>query len=176
MGIPILTISSFISIKKVQMMKLSLLHKPGWMIIAVIFTLSLVLSACSGTAAASGKSPTTLNMVPMAQMSPEIQQAAVTVSDAYRFAVANPDILKKVPCYCGCGAAGHTSNYSCFVQEIKPSGEIVFDHHALGCSICVDIAQNVMQLTRDGKTPQEIRVQIDKTYSQYGTSNMPANQ
>lgn len=106
-------------------------------------------------------------------MPAEVQEAAVSVQEAYQFAVANPDALKNVPCYCGCDAAGHTSNYSCYVKEVKPSGEVVFDEHALGCSICVDIAQDVMKMTREGKTPQEMRTAIDQTYSQYGPSNMP---
>jgi hypothetical protein len=59
---------------------------------------------------------------------------------------------------------------------VKSSGEVVFDQHALGCSICVDIAQDVMKMTRDGKTPKEIRAAIDQTYSQYGPSNMPPAQ
>jgi Protein of unknown function with PCYCGC motif len=157
-------------------MKLSVLRKRWWMFIVVLFPIASLLSGCSGTGSSSGSTKTPLTLAPMSQMSTEIQQAAVTVSDAYRFALANPEIMKQVPCYCGCGAEGHTSNYSCFVQEIKPTGEIVFDHHALGCSICVDIAQNVMQMTQAGKTPQEIRVKIDQTYSQYGTSNMPSGQ
>lgn len=115
-------------------------------------------------------------MAPMSGMPVDVQKAAVSVQEAYQFAVANPDALKNVPCYCGCGAAGHTSNYSCYVKEVKPSGEVVFDQHALGCSICVDIAQDVMKMTRDGKTPEEIRAAIDQTYSQYGPSNMPPAQ
>lgn len=111
-------------------------------------------------------------MAPMSDMPAEVQKAAVSVQEAYQFAVANPDALKNVPCYCGCGAAGHTSNYSCYVKEVKASGEVVFDQHALGCSICVDIAQDVMKMTRDGKAPEEIRTAIDQTYSQYGPSNM----
>ena len=113
-----------------------------------------------------------LKMAPMSDMPAEVQKAAVSVQEAYQFAVANPDALKNVPCYCGCGAAGHTSNYSCYVKEVKASGEVVFDQHALGCSICVDIAQDVMKMTRDGKAPEEIRTAIDQTYSQYGPSNM----
>ncbi|PKN88119.1 MAG: hypothetical protein CVU46_02130 [Chloroflexi bacterium HGW-Chloroflexi-8] len=112
-------------------------------------------------------------MAPMSDMPAEVQKAAVTVQEGYQFAVANPDALKNVPCYCGCGAAGHTSNYSCYVKEVKSSGEVVFDQHALGCSICVDIAQDVMKMTRDGKALEEIRTVIDQTYSQYGPSNMP---
>ena len=112
-------------------------------------------------------------MAPISDMPAEVQKAAVTVQEGYQFAVANPDALKNVPCYCGCGAAGHNSNYSCYVKEVKSSGEIVFDQHALGCSICVDIAQDVMKMTRDGKALEEIRTVIDQTYSQYGPSNMP---
>ncbi len=105
-----------------------------------------------------------------------MQKAPTTVSAAYRFAVANPDALKNVPCFCGCVSAGHTSNYSCYVQQVKSDGTVVFDPHALGCSLCVDISQDVMQMTKDGKSPKEIRAAIDKTYSQYGPSNMPVAQ
>ncbi len=96
--------------------------------------------------------------------------------ESYQFAVANPDALKNVPCYCGCGAAGHTSNYSCYVKATAASGEITFDQHALGCSICVDITQDVMRMTRDGKSPKDIRAAIDATYSKYGPSNMTSAQ
>ena len=138
------------------------------LLVALLPVVSL-LSGCSGSGTASTHD---LKMAPMADMPAEVQQAPTTVQQAYQFAVANPDALKNVPCYCGCGAAGHTSNYSCYVKEAKPSGEVVFDHHALGCSICVDITQDVMKMTRDGKAPKEIRAAIDQTFSQYGPSNM----
>jgi hypothetical protein len=146
-----------------------------WLLLLVaLLPLASLLTGCS----AGTNTPVSgdLKMAPMSAMSAEIQKAPVSVSDAYRFAVANPDALKNVPCYCGCGAVGHTSNYSCYVKEIKPSGEIVFDQHALGCSICVDIAQDVMKMTRKGKSPKEIRAAVDQTFSQYGPSNMTAAQ
>jgi ferredoxin len=59
------------------------------------------------------------------------------------------------------------------VKEVNANGEVIFDQHALGCSICVDIAQDVITMDKDGKTPKEIRTAIDQTYSQYGPSNMP---
>ena len=49
---------------------------------------------------------------------------------------------------------------------------VKFDGHALGCSICVDITQDAMRLTKEGKSPQDIKAYVDKTYSQYGPSNM----
>ena len=151
----------------------SLLRSYGLLLLVALLPAISLLAGCGGGTTSSGND---LKMAPMADMPTEVQKAPVSVSEAYRFAVANPDALKNVPCYCGCGAAGHTSNYSCYVKEVKSSGEVVFDQHALGCSICVDIAQDVMKMTRDGKAPGAIRAAIDQTYSQYGPSNMPATQ
>lgn len=114
-----------------------------------------------------------LSMLPMDKMPAQVQAAPVSVQQAYQYAAANPDIMTHIPCYCGCGAMGHTSNYSCYVQSVDASGKITFDDHALGCSICVDITQDVMRLQRQGKTLQEMRAYIDQTYSQYGPSNLP---
>ena len=56
---------------------------------------------------------------------------------------------------------------------VDAAGNVKFDGHALGCSICVDITQDAMRLTKQGKNPQDIKAYVDKTYSQYGPSNMP---
>lgn len=138
-------------------------------LVALLPVISL-LTGCSSTSAANNN----LKMAPMSDLPAEVQNAPVTVRESYQFAFANPDALKNVPCFCGCGKVGHTSNYSCYVKEVKPSGEIVIDQHAMFCSICVDIARDVMKMTRDGKAPTEIRAAIDQTYSQYGPSNMTA--
>jgi hypothetical protein len=34
----------------------------------------------------------------------------------YGFAKAQPDLLKWMPCACGCAKLGHTSNRSCYVK------------------------------------------------------------
>ena len=96
-----------------------------------------------------------------------VQQAPPTVQEAYRFAVANPEVTSQIPCYCGCGAMGHTSNYTCFVADDR-DGQITFDNHALGCSICVDIAQDTMRLLDEGKSVQEIFTYVDNTYARFG--------
>jgi outer membrane lipoprotein-sorting protein len=49
----------------------------------------------------------------MSGMPAEVKSAAKTVQTAYQFAVANPEALKIIPCYCGCETAGHHSNYAC---------------------------------------------------------------
>jgi hypothetical protein len=131
------------------------------------FMLLAALPGCSGQA------QNQLAMMPLDQMPTMVQSAPVLVQQAYQFAAANPDSMKQIPCYCGCGAMGHTSNYSCYVQIVDASGTITFDNHALGCSICVDITQDVMRLQREGKSIQEIKAYVDNTYSKYGPSNMP---
>ncbi len=122
--------------------------------------------------ACSGQSKNQQSLMPIGQMPNEVQAAPVSVQQAYQFAFANPIIMKQIPCYCGCGAMGHTSNYSCYVQSVNSNGKITYDTHALGCSTCVDITQDVIRLNREGKSIQEIRAYVDTTYSKYGPSNM----
>ena len=129
-----------------------------------------VLPACSTQSHADDIH---LNMASMDLMPAEVHSAPVTVQEAYQFNVANPEIMQEIPCYCGCGAIGHTSNYACYVSHVDDTGNITFDNHALGCSICVDITQDVMRMLKDGKSPQEARAYIDATYSKYGPSNIP---
>ena len=135
-------------------------------LVAVLLTTAI--SACSAKSQS-----TELHMMPLGEMPAEVQSAPMSVQAAYQFNAANPDIMQDIPCYCGCGDIGHTSNYDCYVSDVDASGKITFDNHALGCSICVDITQDVMRMLRDGKSPQDARAYIDATYSKYGTSNIP---
>ena len=130
--------------------------------------LSTSLSACSSQSEIHD-----LAMAPMDHMPAEVQSAPVSVQTAYQFNVANPDVMKDIPCYCGCGNIGHASNYACYVSNVDANGNIAFDNHALGCSICVDITQDVMRMLQEGKSSPEARAYIDATYSKYGPSNIP---
>jgi len=106
-------------------------------------------------------------------MPADVKSAPTNVQQAYRFAAANPDLMQQFPCYCGCGKIGHTSNYSCYVSGAESDGSHIYDTHALGCSICVDITQDVMRLSKENKAIPEMQSYIDSTYSRYGPSNMP---
>ena len=130
---------------------------------------SLLLSACTADEADGS----TFAVTPMDDLPHEMRQAATAVREAYQFAGANPEILQAIPCYCGCGAMGHTSNFACYVSDVSPAGEIIYDSHALGCSICVDITQDTMRLLRQGTGLEEIRAYVDSTYAAFGPSNMP---
>ncbi len=144
---------------------------PLTLLVLLIYS-STILVACS-VVSTDSITEKTLSMASINGMPAEVKAAPLSVQEAYRFAIANPQVLQEVPCYCGCGSMGHTSNYACYVQDVDDQGEVVFDTHALGCSICVDITLDTMRHLKDGKTTAEIKMLIDQTYAQYGPSNIP---
>lgn len=138
-------------------------------LLVIVILPSLVIAGCSKTDA----NRDTQKMSSLTGLPAEVRSAPVSVQESYQFAIANPEVLTQIPCYCGCGAVGHTSNYACYIAGENEDGSLQFDNHALGCSICVDITQDTMRLMKGGKTVPEIRAYIDQTYAQYGPSNMP---
>ena len=135
--------------------------------LASLLFISSLTAGCSAT-----PDDHKLKMASLDPMPQDVKTSPVTVQQAYQFAVANPDVMKQIPCYCGCGKVGHTSNYSCYVAS-EQNGKIEYDLHAVGCSICVDITQDAMRLLKQGKSPGEIKGYVDSTYSKYGSSNIP---
>lgn len=137
------------------------------LILGGILVASILAAGCSSTETHAH------DLASIDEMPPQVASAPAVVSEAYRFAVANPEVLMQLPCYCGCGGMGHTSNYSCYVAEESADGSLTFDGHALGCSLCVDITQDAMRMLDQGKSMTEIRTYVDLTYSAFGPSNMP---
>ena len=135
--------------------------------------LSLLLAACAGASVKTETAVEGLKMAPLDGMPADVLAAPAQVQQAYRFAAANPDVMQHIPCYCGCGDMGHTSNYACYIGGKNADGTLQYDTHALGCSICVDITLDAMRLLKEGKSVPEIKAYVDQTYAQYGPSNMP---
>jgi hypothetical protein len=145
--------------------------KLALLILTLLLLSSSLTTACQSQTAASTEGHTH-EMADLEGMPYQVKQAPVTVQEAYRFAVANPDILSQLPCYCGCGGMGHHSNYACYVAGLNEDGTVQYDTHAVGCSICVDITQDTMRLLKEGKSTAEIKAYVDATYARYGPSNM----
>jgi predicted DsbA family dithiol-disulfide isomerase len=72
----------------------------------------------------------TLELAPASALPPDLQQLPQRAQEAYRFALANPDVLEVIPCYCGCGQVGHENNRMCYIQSKGADGQVVFDRHA----------------------------------------------
>jgi hypothetical protein len=123
------------------------------------------------TGCGSNAKPVEVGMAHHSTLPADMQSARERVREAYQYAVANPEPLKNVPCFCGCGPIGHANNYDCYIKDAPTNGQIVFDEHALGCTICVDITHDVVRMMREGRSPPEIQRTIIRSYAHSGPSN-----
>jgi len=70
-------------------------------------------------------------LAPATVLPPDIMKAPREVREAYRFAILNGETLRYIPCYCGCGSAGHTSNASCYLKDGSIATNLQFDRMSL---------------------------------------------
>jgi hypothetical protein len=136
----------------------------------VIGCLLLLLgSGCRSGGDQADQASRKIELAPLSAMPAYVRDSPRTVQEAYRFAATNPEILKHIPCYCGCNAMDHHHNLDCYVADFEANGQVArFDEHASYCQVCVDITQDVMRLKRSGQSLTDIRNYIDTNYSQYG--------
>ena len=64
-------------------------------------------------------------MSPYAAGPPEVIRAI------YEFAARRPDVMRHVPCFCGCERNGHKDNEDCFVAARAADGRPEWDTHGL---------------------------------------------
>lgn len=96
---------------------------------------------------------------------PAFARADARTEEAYAFAMASPQVLEWMPCYCGCGAMGHGSNADCFFKPtMEGLSSLQFEEHASYCGICVDTALMVKQMLGDGQSLRAIRDAVDTTF------------
>ena len=86
--------------------------------------------------------------------SPGLPFADQETTASYQAARDNPDLLEKLPCYCGCFQQGHSSNYDCFV-----------DNHGAVCELCRQIALTAQKLRKAGQKDDQILAEINERYA-----------
>jgi hypothetical protein len=156
-------------------------HRFACSIVALAAALSI--AACGEAPPASSATPGTgaapvaarqgydgpLPPLPVVQFA-SARPAPLTRS-AYEFAARHPEVLKHVPCFCGCERNGHGNNEDCFVARRLADGSPEWSPHGIGCGICIDVAVAARQMHADGATVADIRRAIDQKYkSEYPTS------
>lgn len=87
---------------------------------------------------------------------------------AYAFALARPDVLQWLPCYCGCGGMGHGSNLDCFFKVREQAGTFMYEEHASYCGVCVETAKLAEQLLQEGMPMGDIRAAVDARFGEGG--------
>lgn len=121
---------------------------------------AVVVAACGSTPA--------VTLAEIDLMPESVRMQGQRVQEAYRFAVAHPEDLATVPCYCGCVGLGHRNNLECYLTSESTPEALIFEEHALGCEICADITQLTMDLLDAGATPTAIRDIIDAQFAERG--------
>jgi hypothetical protein len=86
------------------------------------------------------------------------------IEEAYAFALARPDVVKWLPCYCGCVAMDHRSNLDCFFKPTMEGLEPVFEEHASFCDVCIETALMAKQMLAQGESLRAIRDAVDATF------------
>ncbi|MER2088260.1 MAG: PCYCGC motif-containing (lipo)protein [Sporosarcina sp.] len=147
----------------------------------ILLTAILVLSACGEKAQTSekehGMAHGEQNHAPNGDLQEVTASAAVLPSFlddksedmrlVYQMAGTATDVIKWMPCYCGCGeSAGHGSNLNCFIDEIREDGSVVWDDHGTRCQVCLDIAVQSVMMKQEGKSLKEIREFVDEKYKE----------
>ena len=88
-----------------------------------------------------------------------------TLRDAHTFTADHPEVASYVPCYCGCGSAGHKHNADCFVKARDPEGRVTeWEPHGVACAVCIDIAVDSMKMRNSGASVMAIRKKVQSDY------------
>jgi hypothetical protein len=98
----------------------------------------------------------------------QYRQALPASKEAYAFAMAHGEVLRFMPCFCGCGRDGHRDNYDCFIREQTAPGTYLLDPHGLSCGVCVGVALDSKALLAQGLSRPAIRAVIDTKWSASG--------
>ena len=157
----------------------------GFAGLALATTVALASSTASQTSAAKpaatqapkasgGPVRTRLNAPPLPNVGFAPVRPMDVVRATYDFAAQHPEILKYVPCYCGCGSQGHKANESCFVARRDAKGNVLeWDTHGFGCTICIDVGRKAMQMYQSGADVYSIRAAIERDYAQEADGRTP---
>ena len=97
-----------------------------------------------------------------------VTDGPANVRQSYAYAVAHPEVLRHIPCYCDCGRTeGHRRVLDCFVADRDLFDRPRYDDHGVGCHLCVAVVLDARDRIAAGKTLAETRAEIDAFYAPY---------
>lgn len=98
-------------------------------------------------------------------------------NDLYSEVHNHMDLLSGIPCYCGCMDGTeidepHGSLLRCYwAEHPADDGSVTWTDHSTGCGICKKEMEEVIALSKQGKTLEEIVAYINDNYK----PNLPAS-
>lgn len=90
----------------------------------------------------------------------------------YNAAILHASHLAFMPCFCGCGDAGHSSNLNCYYAQ-EDDGRLTPTTHAKFCQTCLDVTNMYLSGRQQGLNMKEIRQSVDQAYQGIEPTNTP---
>jgi Protein of unknown function with PCYCGC motif len=90
---------------------------------------------------------------------PEVIQAT------YKYAAEHPEVLRYIPCFCGCDKTGHRSSEDCFVKSRARNGNVTeWNEHGIACAMCIAVAERAKVMSEQGAALKDVRADVEKRY------------
>jgi hypothetical protein len=126
--------------------------------LAIVIAAGLAMTGNAGAQSARNAPPLTLPAY-------KLPQPNAVVKATYQFAADHPEVLRYVPCYCGCEMRGHKSNADCFVKSRTKNGDVVaWEEHGMVCSMCLAVGIEAARQYQAGKPVAAIRAAVEEKY------------
>ena len=94
----------------------------------VMVVMWAAVAACGSQPSASSSSYLPLPLVSFAPARP-----MPVVEAVFHFAADHPEVLSRIPCFCGCENRGHKHNDDCFVAARDERGRVTaWEPHGIG--------------------------------------------
>lgn len=140
------------------------LHRRGWAVCSMLLIAMAAVVLVTWQWISPRSSPVNylltreaLPAVPREPRPPTLPAALFSgrAAEGYRIAQERPELLERLPCYCGCYfSAGHGNNLDCFR-----------DRHSETCDVCLRIAMEGEKLARQGYSAEDIKAIIDRKFA-----------
>lgn len=105
-------------------------------------------------------------------LNPDTPLPHITSVKEYNAAILHANHLAWMPCFCGCGEAGHSSNLNCYYAQGE-EGRLTPTTHAKFCQTCLDITNMYLDGRQQGLSLKEIRQSVDEAYQGIEPTDTP---
>jgi hypothetical protein len=128
--------------------------------------LAALVAMLAVSATAQSPSPTKPPVLQLPAIDPRLLPRPPEVIQAvYRYAAEHPEVLRYVPCFCGCNEMGHRSSEDCFVKSRAKNGTVTeWNEHGIACAMCLAVAERAKTMCEAGASMTDVRADIEKRY------------
>ena len=135
-------------------------------LLAILAVSAMAQSASSQQSKSTASSQGNLPVLHLPAIDPRLLPRPPEVIQAvYRYAAEHPEVLRYVPCFCGCNEIGHRSSEDCFVKSRSKNGTVTeWNEHGIACAMCIAVVERAKTMCESGASLRAVRADIEKRY------------